>query len=80
VDDQVRDLARDAGIAVDWTDAADKPQRVGMDSIRSILSALGYPCATEAQISESRKNLRESSGGSRSFFTATVGEPPQHRP
>jgi 4-alpha-glucanotransferase len=75
VDDQVRDLARDAGIAVDWTDAADRPQRVGMDSIRSILSALGYACATEPQISESRKHLRESSGGSRSFFTATVGEP-----
>jgi 4-alpha-glucanotransferase len=75
VDDQIRALARDAGIAVDWTDAADRSQRVSIGSLRGILAALGYPCATDAQIVESRKRLRELSGGARAFVTATAGEP-----
>ena len=28
MDDAIRELAREAGIATDWIDAADQPQRV----------------------------------------------------
>jgi 4-alpha-glucanotransferase len=75
MDDALQALAREAGIAVDWIDAFDQPQCVSIGSLRSILAALGLPCATAAQIAESRKHLRALAGGTRAFFTATVGEP-----
>src|ERR1043165_5941157 len=75
VDDALRELACEAGIATDWTDAAEHPQRVSIGSLRAILTALGYPCSTRNDIAESRKRLRELSNGARTFFTATVGEP-----
>ena len=75
MDDALQALAREAGVVVDWVDAFDQPQRVSIGSLRSILGALGLPCATAAQIGESRKRLRELAGGTRSFFTATAGAP-----
>ena len=75
MDDRIRQLARQAGIAVDWINASEQPQRVSVNSLRTILDALGYPCASESQIDESQKRLRELSSAARSFFTATVGEP-----
>jgi 4-alpha-glucanotransferase len=73
VDDAVRELAREAGIANEWIDAADKPQRVSVETLRSILTALELPCATKADTAESRARLREQAGRSRTFFTATAG-------
>ena len=75
MDDAIRELAHAAGIAVDWTDAADRPQRVSIGSLRAILAAVGYPCASKADIAESRTRLRALSEGDRTFFTATAGEP-----
>src|SRR5262245_32893013 len=75
VDDAVRDLARAAGVATDWVDAADQPQRVGIATLRQILAALGYPCTTAADIAESREWLRGAGTGPRAFMTATVGAP-----
>ena len=75
MDDQLRALAREAGIEIDWIDAYDKPQRVSISSLRSVLGALGLPCATAAQIVESRKRLRELAGEARSVFTVTAGKP-----
>ena len=75
MDDAVRQLAREAGIATDWVDAADRPQRVAIGSLRSILVALGYPCATRNDITESRVRLRELSKDARTFYTTTAGEP-----
>jgi len=75
VDDAFRALAREAGIAVDWIDAADRPQRVAVGSLRRILDALGHPNATKGDIAESRKRLRALKDGARDFYTATVGEP-----
>jgi 4-alpha-glucanotransferase len=74
VDDAVRELARDAGIANDWTDAAGQPQRVAIDTLRGVLGALGFPCASEAEIAESRARLRELKGGAPTFITATTGK------
>ena len=73
MDDAVRELAREASIASEWTDAADKPQRVSIDTLRSILTALELPCATKADIAESRARLREQAVQSRTFFTAAAG-------
>src|SRR5262245_3905286 len=75
VDDAVRALAREAGIAVDWIDAADRPQRVTVGTLRRILDALGFPSTSRDDIAESRKRLRGLAGGARDFYTATAGEP-----
>jgi 4-alpha-glucanotransferase len=75
VDDAVRELAREAGIANDWVDAADHPQRVKIDALRSILEALGLPCATAADIAESRARLRASHDDERPLVTATTDMP-----
>jgi 4-alpha-glucanotransferase len=72
VDDAVRELAREAGIANEWTDIADKPHRASIETLRSILLALELPCATKADIAASRARLREQAGRSRTFFTATA--------
>ena len=75
MDDALRALAREAGILVDWTDAADQPQQVSVESLRTVLTALGYPCARRDDIAESRKRLSDLEGSARSFYTATCGEP-----
>ena len=75
VDDAVRALAKAAGVAVDWIDAADQPQRVSIGSLRRILDGLGYPNGSKSDIAESRRRLRDLANGARAFFTATVGEP-----
>ena len=73
MDDAVRELAREAGIANEWIDAADKPQLASVETLRSILTALALPCVAKADIEESRARLHEQAGRSRTFFTATQG-------
>ena len=58
MDEAIRELAREAGIANDWVDAAGAPRRVAIEPLRSILAALGLPAASEADIAESRARLR----------------------
>lgn len=50
-------LARQAGIAVRWTDAYDQPQRVADDALRAILGALGLACAGEGECRDSLAQL-----------------------
>src|SRR5258708_16049250 len=75
VDDTVRALAREAGIAVDWIDATDRPRRVAVGSLRAILDALGYPSASREDVAESRQRLDDLAHGARNFHTAILGEP-----
>ena len=56
-DAAVEDLARRAGIAVEWRDNANKQRRVSADSLRRILAALQLPCGTAADLAESRRQL-----------------------
>lgn len=70
-DADVYDLAGRAGIAVEWTDYAERPQRVRLDTIRDILTALGLPCRTDDDLTYSRRKLDESA--SCPLITATVG-------
>lgn len=74
MDDAVRELAHLAGIANDWTDANGHPRRVGVESLRAILAALGYPYGTEAECRESRLRLLDTARRA-PLVTATVGSP-----
>ena len=74
MDDAVRALAQDAGIANDWTDAAGRAQRVSIESLRSVVGALGFPAETEADVADSRARLQDLKSGARNFFTATADE------
>lgn len=51
-------LARDAGLAVQWTDYAGKRHRVPFHAIRALLTALGLPCATSPDVKHSRQELQ----------------------
>ena len=75
MDDAIRELAREAGIANDWIDAAGAPRRVSIGSIRGILDALGLSSASAADIAESRACLRKATSDARTFVTATIGNP-----
>ncbi|WP_425065068.1 4-alpha-glucanotransferase [Reyranella sp.] len=56
-DDDIRDLARAAGLAETWTDALGIPQQVSIESLRRILDALGLVTATPGDIESSRLKL-----------------------
>jgi 4-alpha-glucanotransferase len=73
-DAAIRQLARQAGIAVDWTDAADRAQRVSTPSLVRILGALGLPCRTDSEQQESARRLRAAHANP-PLVTATVGTP-----
>ncbi|MFZ5784111.1 MAG: 4-alpha-glucanotransferase [Pseudomonadota bacterium] len=47
-DDVILDRARAAGIAVDWTDAAGRPQRVRPEALRRLVDALDFGEASSA--------------------------------
>lgn len=58
-DQAVYTLAALAGIAVNWIDAYDQPQRVSPASLRTILATLGLPCDSHRQADESRARLQQ---------------------
>lgn len=69
-------LARDAGLQIDWRDAAGRAQRVSDGSLRAVLDALGLPAETAMQAKESRERLRrERDALSSRFVTADSGRP-----
>jgi 4-alpha-glucanotransferase len=70
-DAAVLELASRAGIAVDWIDYAGQNRRVSIESMRSVLAALGLPCETSGDLAQSREKLAHSS--SPALVTATVG-------
>ena len=72
-DAAVRDLARRAGIAVRWTDFSGKRHRVPLDTIRRILAAMGLPCDTPTELSQSGRILDETTAPT--LITATTGQP-----
>jgi 4-alpha-glucanotransferase len=70
-DSSVRELARRAGIAVQWTDHVHKRHRVPLDTIRRILAALALPCDTSDEITHSQHALDNAT--IRPLITTTVG-------
>ncbi|TKR55815.1 4-alpha-glucanotransferase [Allopusillimonas ginsengisoli] len=55
----LRELAVAAGLVPVWQDVFGETQEVSDDSLRSLLVALGFPCATPAQIQNSHRRLLE---------------------
>ena len=76
-DDVVRDLARRAGIAVEWQDYAGRPQVVTVSVLRRVLAALGFPADTNREMSSSRRLLtkRSSLADLPPLVTAVAGRP-----
>ena len=76
-DDVVRDLARRAGIAVEWQDYAGHSHVVSPPVLRRVLAALGLPADTSRQISASRRLLTKRSGFADlpPLVTAVAGRP-----
>ena len=71
-DADIYDLARRAGVAVEWTDYADQPHRVSLDTIRRVMAALGLPCDTSDALAHSRHVLNDR--GFPRLITATTGQ------
>jgi 4-alpha-glucanotransferase len=76
-DEVLRDLARRAGIAVDWQDYAGRPQVVAPPVLRRVLAALGLPADTSRELSSSRRLLtkRSSLADLPPLVTAVAGRP-----
>lgn len=68
-------LAEEAGLHRDWQDATGRPERVADETLRNVLSALGFPAGSEDEIEDSRRRLRELGEAIPSLITADVGEP-----
>ncbi|WP_422036578.1 4-alpha-glucanotransferase [Reyranella sp.] len=56
-DDDIRALARAAGLAETWTDALGIPQQVSIASLHRILDALGFGTGSPADLEDSRRRL-----------------------
>jgi 4-alpha-glucanotransferase len=76
-DEAVRDLARRAGIAVEWYDIGGQQHSVAPDVLRRILDALGLPCETRGELAASRKLLgrKANTQALSPLITATAGRP-----
>lgn len=76
-DEALRDLARRAGIAVEWQDYAGRPQVVSPESLRRMLAALGLPASTRGDLAASRRLLakRATLADLPPLITATAGRP-----
>ncbi len=61
-DRAVRELARRAGVAVEWVNYAGEPRTVSPDALRRVLSSLALPCATKDELTESRHRLAPAAG------------------
>lgn len=73
-DDRLQALAEAANIAVHWQDAFGQPQTVDPDSLRALLTALGLPCANQADIADSL-HAAQAGGGLPPLVTAWSGQP-----
>ena len=56
-DEALKALAQRAGMALKWRDYADKPHTVSIETIRRVLSALGFACDTADAIANSTHRL-----------------------
>ena len=52
-------LARTAGLQIDWEDATGVARRVSDEALRKVLTALGLPSGSGAEIARSRERLSE---------------------
>jgi len=70
-DEALKTLARRAGIALEWRDYANKHHTVSIETLRRVLSALGFASGTTAEIADSQRKLDP--GSLPPLITTTVG-------
>jgi 4-alpha-glucanotransferase len=73
-DDALFALATQAGLEIDWVDAAGEPHSVSPETLRKVLDALGLPSAGAPQIAESSAKLDEQRHKQPPLVTAWAGE------
>jgi 4-alpha-glucanotransferase len=76
-DTALKALARAAGLHIDWTDANGRPHEVKADTLRSVLSALGYPADTPRETTDSGHRL-ETEAKAIPQLTTAYGQAPVH--
>lgn len=76
-DEALRDLARRAGISVEWKDYAGRLHTVAPDVLQRILDALGLPSASRGDMVTSRRHVGHKSSVTTlpPLITATAGRP-----
>lgn len=76
-DQRLQALATAAGIAVDWTDADDNPQRVSPEVLRRVLDGLKLPADSDEQVQSSLSELqaRHAEASLPPLLTLDVGQP-----
>lgn len=72
--DALHALAEEAGLHIRWEDFRGRPETVGEETLRRVLAAMGLPAGSEAEIADSRAQLREEMGAGLSFLTTEVGQ------
>jgi len=73
------DLARKAGLEIQWRDVQGREHTVPPETLCKVLAALGLPAESEAQISASAEKLDEDARALPTFFIAWAGETIHHR-
>ncbi|MFV3331228.1 4-alpha-glucanotransferase [Pseudomonas sp. NY15437] len=74
-DAQLERLASEAGLAIDWIDADNRPQRLSAEVQRNVLEALGFPAQTPEQIRQSLDALERRRAEPPPLITADRGQP-----
>ena len=75
-DTDVRTLAREAGLQVEWVDNEGQLQTVAIEVLRMVLEAIGLPAATDAQCRASAAELARREGAEQKrLVTAELGGP-----
>ncbi|MBV9568356.1 MAG: 4-alpha-glucanotransferase, partial [Hyphomicrobiales bacterium] len=74
---ELRELAVKAGVAPQWTDLAGITHDVAPQTLRALLTVLGFPCAGAGELQDSAERLARSTGDAAtpSLVTARLGEP-----
>ncbi|MBJ6121504.1 4-alpha-glucanotransferase [Sphingomonas mollis] len=72
----LHDLARAAGLQIDWTDAGGQAQRVSDEALAGVLDALGYRSDSEAAIADAQARIAaERRDQATAFVSGDVGTP-----
>ncbi|HLY06249.1 MAG TPA: 4-alpha-glucanotransferase [Rhizomicrobium sp.] len=67
-------LAREAGLAVEWTDAHGTPRTVGIETLRAVLAALDLPAGSKRDMKDSRARLRQEKNRTPPLTIVRAGE------
>ena len=73
-DTGLRELAAAAGVAASWKDVFGATHDVAVDTLRAVLSALGYAAGNQADVTASLSDIRSSAATISPLMTAELGQ------